>query len=262
MKLCFSTLGCCDYSLNDIIALAKNYGIDYLEVRGINGFLENTDISEFNPENAAATRKALSDAKISPRVLGSSCAFHDINKYKGMIEKGKTDILIAERMGFPYVRFFGNNVTEDRDACIERVSSSLRELSDFAASHGVTALLEVHGNYNCNENLSPVLDALRGQKGFGLIWDIAHSDKVYGENWEGFYKLIRPYIKHVHLKDHKDGKLTLPGDGVIPILPIVRRLLADGYDGCFSLEWEKKWHPEIGDIEPALDKLTALLSGL
>ncbi|MBR2965713.1 MAG: sugar phosphate isomerase/epimerase [Clostridia bacterium] len=260
MKLCFSTLGCSDYSLDGIITLAKNYGIEYLEVRGINGTLENKDIAEFLPENAEKTKKALSDAKISPRVLGASLAFHDPGKYRDCIEAAKTDILIAERMGFPYVRFFGNSIKDDRDACIACVTSSFAELADFAEAHGMTALLEVHGDFNTIENLTPVVDALRGKEGFGIIWDIAHSDIVYGENWQPFYELIRPFIKHVHLKDHKDGALTLPGDGTIPIVPIVKRLIADGYDGCFSLEWEKKWHPEIGDIEPALDKLTDILS--
>ena len=98
--------------------------------------------------------------------------------------------------------------------------------------------------------------------GFGLIWDIGSSDMVYGENWQPFYELIRPFIKHVHLKDQNGEELTLPGEGSIPIVPIVKRLIADGYDGCFSLEWEKKWCPEIGNIEPALDKLTELLSEL
>lgn len=260
MKLCFSTLGCSDYSLDSIIALAKNYGIEYLEVRGINGTLENKDIAEFLPENAEKTKKALSDAKISPRVLGASCAFHNPAKYRENIETGKADILIAERMGFPYVRFFGNSIKDGKDACIARVSSSFAEVSAFAAEHGVTALLEVHGDFNSIETLGPVLEALRGKEGFGIIWDIAHSDIVYGENWQPFYELIRPFIKHVHIKDHRGDELTLPGEGTIPIVPIVKRLIADGYDGCLSLEWEKKWHPEIGNIEPALDKLTALLS--
>jgi hypothetical protein len=39
----------------------------------------------------------------------------------------------------------------------------------------------------------------------------------------------------------------------------VDRLLADGYDGYFSLEWEKKWHPEIGNIEPAMDAICKIL---
>ena len=26
-------------------------------------------------------------------------------------------------------------------------------------------------------------------------------------------------------------------------------LLADGYDGYFALEWEKKWHPDLQEPE-------------
>lgn len=262
MKLCFSTLGCFDYTLDEIIALAGNYGIDALEVRGINSVMDNLAIPEFSEECAEQTKKILADKGIKLYSLGTSCSFHDAAKRDAMIKTAKDNILVAKRMGFPYVRVFGNNLTEDKEACFERVGTALAEISDFAAEQGVTVLLEIHGDYNSIENVTPVLNIVGNRKGFGIIWDIAHSDRVYGENWEGFYELIRPYIKHIHLKDHKDGALTLPGDGVIPIVPIVKRLLADGYDGYFSLEWEKKWHPEIGNVEPALDKLVALLSGV
>jgi sugar phosphate isomerase/epimerase len=68
----------------------------------------------------------------------------------------------------------------------------------------------------------------------------------------------------VHIKDfsNSDGALTLIGNGDIPIIPIVNQLLSDGYDGYFSLEWEKKWHPELPEIESALARYRALLAGL
>ena len=259
MKLCFSTLGCFDYTLDEIIALAERYGVDALEIRGINSVMDNRAIPEFSEECAEETKKKLAERGIRLYSLGTSCSFHDAAKRDNMIATAKEEILVAKRMGFSYIRVFGNNLTEDKEACFERVGTALAEIADFAAENGITLLLEIHGNYNSIENVAPVLNIVGDRKGFGIIWDIAHSDKVYGENWEPFYELIRPYIRHIHLKDHKDGTLTLPGDGVIPIIPIVERLLADGYDGYFSLEWEKKWHPEIGNIEPALDKLIALL---
>ena len=262
MKLCFSTLGCYDYTFDKIMDLANNYGVDALEVRGINSVMDNLTIPEFSEECAEETKKKLAERGIKLYSLGTSCSFHDAAKRDKMIAAAKNEILVAKRMGFPYIRVFGNNLTEDKEACFERVGTALVEISDFAAENGVTVLLEIHGDYNSIENVTPLLNIVGKRDGFGIIWDIAHSDKVYGENWEPFYELIRPYIKHIHLKDHKDGALTLPGDGVIPILPIVKRLLADGYDGYLSLEWEKKWHPEIGDIEPALDRISAILSGL
>ena len=66
---------------------------------------------------------------------------------------------------------------------------------------------------------------------------------------------MHPYIRHIHIKDYSDTQntLTLIGEGNVPIRQIVARLLQDGYDGYISLEWEKKWHPELPEIEPALD---------
>ena len=37
------------------------------------------------------------------------------------------------------------------------------------------------------------------------------------------------------------------------------KLEKDGYDGYFSLEWEKKWHPELGDLENVLKDFIELV---
>ena len=50
-KICFSTLGCIDNTLEQTVALAKKYGIDTLEIRGIAGEMDNTKIECFLPEN-------------------------------------------------------------------------------------------------------------------------------------------------------------------------------------------------------------------
>ena len=96
---------------------------------------------------------------------------------------------------------------------------------------------------------------MRGIENFGLIWDIEHTHKTYGDSFSEFYDFARPLIRHVHIKDYSDteNKLTLIGDGNVPIKKIVNRLLTNGYDGYLSLEWEKKWHPELPDITVALD---------
>ena len=68
------------------------------------------------------------------------------------------------------------------------------------------------------------------------------------------------YIRHVHLKDMlPDGTLVATGDGEIPLLPIIDRLLTDGYDGYFSLEWERKWKTYLAPIEEALVRYAELV---
>jgi sugar phosphate isomerase/epimerase len=45
---------------------------------------------------------------------------------------------------------------------------------------------------------------------------------------------------------------VLTGDGTVPIRLIVKVLVASGYEGYYSFEWEKAWHPEIEEPEVAI----------
>lgn len=250
MKLCFSTLGCTDRSLEDILALAAKYNISALEIRGIGGILNNSEIAVFSDDMAKNTMQLLSDRGISLQVLGTSCAFHNPDKYDASVAEGREAVRIAEKFDIPGIRVFG-----DRATCgsTERIISGISELC--ALSDSVSILLEVHGDYNTEEAILPIIEKLKNNKNFGLIWDIEHTHKPYGDRWEEFYTAFRPYIRHVHIKDYSDTDkcLTLIGHGSVPIVSIIRRLKDDLYDGYISLEWEKKWHPELPDIENALE---------
>ncbi len=264
MKFCFSTLGCVDKTLEEAFALAREFELDGIEIRGTDGQIDNGKISRFNEENATKTKNIFAENKIAPIVLGTSCMFHSEEKYANSVQEGKNAVDIAQLIGFPYIRVFGNNITGDRQECFSRVIKGISELCDYAEDKNVSLLLEVHGDYNTVENLIPIISGLEKYKNFGIIWDVAHTHKIYGENWLSFYKEMKPYIVHVHVKDFSDSKnaLTLPGKGDIPILPILSQFKADGYDRYVSLEWEKKWHPELPEIEEALKCFVKLIKEL
>ena len=71
----------------------------------------------------------------------------------------------------------------------------------------------------------------------------------YKEPPEEVYAVLKPYIRHVHIKDLKivDGKqqYVLLGTGIVPIFQAIDLLYANQYPGYYSFEWEKLWHPEI-----------------
>ncbi len=254
MKLCFSTLGCSDMSLEEILALCADYRISALEIRGIGGVLDNSKIQAFAKESIGVTSEAFRASGVAPKVLGTSCSFHNAERFDKSVGEGLAAIELAEKLGIPYIRVFGDKILSDDElGCTERVISGLKTLC--AAAKNTSVLLEIHGNFNTVTTLSPILNELHDTKNFGLIWDIEHTHGSYGENWLDFYEIVRPFVKHVHIKDRSDAedRLVLVGKGDIPIIPIVKRLLSDGYDGCLSLEWEKKWHPELPDIRTALD---------
>lgn len=259
MKLCFSTLGCPDRSLEDILSLANEYHAEAIEIRGIGGTLNNTEIEAFFSENQARTHQLFREKNVRPILLGTSCRFHLSDKFEDAIAEGISAIRIARAFDIPYIRVFGDRILSDGQACIDRVISGLQRLCRQDAD--VSVLLEVHGDFNTVGALSPVLESMKNIKNFGLIWDIEHTHQSYGDNWSSFYRFARPYIKHVHIKDYSNTKksLTLIGEGDVPIAPIVSRLNGDGYDGYLSLEWEKKWHPELDNIELALKSFISLI---
>ena len=159
------------------------------------------------------------------------------------------------------MRVFGNNIPDPtkKAETVKRVADGICEVAAYGHKHGVDVNLEVHGDFNTQDTLGPIVEAFKQTPGAGILWDIEHSDKTYGDNFMEFYAMIKPLLKHMHIKDYmrkkadgaKDWTLVKVGDGEIPIVPILRQVIADGYDGYFSFEWEKKWHPEIDEPEIA-----------
>lgn len=260
MKICFSTLGCAERDLDGVIALAKEYNFDAIELRGLGGEMDNRNILELSVGAREETLKKLRESNIAPLVLGTSCSFHDETKYASFIEEGYAAIDIAQSFGFRGIRVFGNNVVGDETECVRRVGEGIRTLCEYAADKGVDVLLETHGDFNTRQRLGAVCDACREYENFGLIWDICHTRKTYGADWRNFVDEFGALIRHVHLKDVLADKLVLPGEGELAIADMVRYLEARGYGGYFSLEWEKKWHPELPPIEEGIEALLRVLA--
>lgn len=259
MKTAFSTLGCVEKSFDEILALARRYSVDGIEFRGVGGVLDNTAIPEFSETGSAEAREKLKSAGLASIVLGTSCSFHDPKKTEAAIREGIFSVRAADRLGTPFIRVFGNRMP-DGDAPL-RVAEGIAEILRATAEQpSVSVLLEVHGDFNRIESLAPVAGRLAASSRFGLIWDIKHTDPGYGDGWAEFYEYFRPLIRHVHIKDavRAPERLVLPGDGELPLSAILSRLEADRFGGFVSLEWERKWHPELPPIEEALEKFCRL----
>jgi sugar phosphate isomerase/epimerase len=77
---------------------------------------------------------------------------------------------------------------------------------------------------------------------------------------------LQQLLSHVHIKDaqrdpaEKIGwHLTLLEEGEVPVREIIGLLKQANYQGYLSVEWEKKWHPEIEEPEVALPQYAELL---
>ena len=269
MKLSFTTLGCPDWSFAKILDEAQGMGFSGIEIRGLENKMLAGEMPQFFPENREATLAALRAHKLEMVGFGSSVRFDPADKFDDMIAEGKGAIDVCQRMGIPAVRIFGDKFPpgETEAAVISRVAKGAGILAEYGEGKGVQILLETHGDFNTLERIRGVFDQVKS-KNLRLLWDVAHTDFTYGDNFMEFYRPMKWLITHTHFKDHIRGtpgdektyKLCRMGEGQIPIKAIVKQLLADEYTGYFSLEWEKKWHPELPGAEIAYPDFVRLMN--
>lgn len=254
MKLAFSTLSCPAWDMERILSEAVASGYDGVELRG---YLDEMDLPKAAPfasaESRQATRARFADAGVSFCCVSSSGIVA-----KGNVEHVRENAALARDLGAPYVRIFGG-APESRAEGVE----NLRAFGDAARSEGVALVLETHDAFSTGATVSALLAEAAHPAVFSL-WDLHHPYRQ-GESPAETLALLGPTLRHVHVKDStvERGYLLL-GEGDIPNKPMLNSLQEFGYDGYVSVEWEKRWHPEIADPEIALpqyaQRLRAYLS--
>lgn len=265
MKLAFSTLGCPDWTLEQILETGRQYGYQGIELRGIQGGMPPGDIICLLPENREATLKAFADHGLKLCVYGTSVNFHDPQTVETQYQTALEALKFCNECGIPMMRIFGNEVQPDtEEAQLEQIACYFEKLCREAEKVHVQPLLEVHGNLTTIERLCYVAERVTSPA-FGIIWDVGHTHANYGMQFEAFYRALKPWIRHIHMKDaiHENGKLhhlCAISEGHLPLREIVAMLEADGYDGYYSLEWEKRWHPELDEPEVAFPAYAAWMN--
>lgn len=253
--LSFSTLGCPDWSFDEILSFASKHGFGGLEFRGLKREIDLTKCPEFSPANIKASLQKLKKHNLRIINLGASTALHHTDKAvrEKNIDEAKRYIDLAGQLNSPYVRVFPNNLPKDdtRAEVINLIIEGLKQLGDYAKNSPVTVLMETHGDVVYTADLQKIMESVNHPK-VALIWDISNMWTITKEPPAEVYSKLKPYIRHTHIKDATldGGKIgyALVGKGQVPIFEAIDILRRDGYKGYYSFEWEKLWHPEL--MEP------------
>jgi sugar phosphate isomerase/epimerase len=257
-KLAFSTLGCPDWRLKQIVDCSAENGYKGFEIRGLAGEMDLPKCPEFNKTNLPASLRLIKDNDIKIINLGSSANLHfaQEDKRKSNLDDAKRFIDLAEQLECPFVRVFPDDLPPDQsvEQTLDLIISGLVTLGEYAKGSNVTILLESHGKVVYKDMLLKIMAGANHPK-VGLIWDFFNMWVVTKESPKEVFDALGKYIKHVHIKDANlvDGKpaYCLIGQGVAPLREAMDSLKRANYKGYYSFEWEKKWHPEIQDPEIA-----------
>jgi len=254
MKLSFSSLGCHDYTLDQIIDCAVKYKFDGVEIRMVEKTTRLWETSDLKPETIGTAKKKFADAGIDVAVIGAgtSFAWPGEKARNEHLDELKRFIDVAHALSCPYIRVFGGPVPEGR-TMEETVQSDIEgytEAKKLIANSGISLLFETHDSFSTSVGMLPLVKGLGGiSGGFGVVWDVLHPVR-FGESVDDTWNNLKPYIKHIHIKDslvYSEDKFDfkLCGEGKVPIPRVIQLLKGGGYDGYLSFEWERGWHPEI-----------------
>jgi len=251
MKFGFSTLGCPEWSFSDILVAASDLGFDGVELRGIGRdvYLPNTPLFNYTEK----IKKSLKELGHSVPCLASGALLHDPSRAFAARSEAIAYIELAAALGVPYVRVLGDRGPAPgivNDSC---VIDNLNYLLIIAKDAGIKLLIETNGVFGDSAKLRSLLEKI-GSESLGVLWDVHHPYRFFGESVQTTYGNLKPFIRHIHVKDSVREKgivrYRMTGQGDVPVFDAVTTLKNGGYDGFVMLEWVRRW--DAGLEEPGI----------
>src|SRR5436309_12354975 len=113
LPLGFSTLGCPAWTWLQVVDFAAIHGYVAVELRGLQATMDLSRAPEFSREGGRVdlTKQQLRERGLRLSCLGASAQLHeqDPTKHAAQLDEARRFIDLAEVLGAPYVRVFGNN---------------------------------------------------------------------------------------------------------------------------------------------------------
>lgn len=284
MNISFSTLATPDWTWDQTVTQGSAYGYAGVEVRLLQRDTELLKRPEFAADAISKRVEELQRHHFQICGLASSVRFDYPEKSdrEEQVRIGQGYIELAVRLKARFVRVFGDvlppfEVAAARERTLQNIAEGLQQLGDFAAPRGIDVFIETHGDFSSSELMRQLMTKV-GHPAVGVLWDTHHPWRFHGESITETWNNLGEWTRHTHWKDsvaqrqhertaaqraaddqaralmsgHQAADYVLFGEGEFPAAECLRVLKDSGYDGWYSYEWEKVWHPEIADPEVAL----------
>jgi sugar phosphate isomerase/epimerase len=258
MKLGFTTLACPTWPLETIIEKAVEYGYHGVDFRGLAGEMNITTLAAFT-DQLDETKKRFADAGLEVPCLSTSARMFNATptKQQASLQEVKDYANLCRRIDSPRMRVFGGSLEgTPLDQAIDQAARTLEEMAAIASPTIIA--VETHDDWVASQPLAAAFAKVSSEvDNICITWDLHHPYRLAGEDPDHTYALLSPYVGYTHIKDSRltdDGghRLTLPGEGDVPLAYMIRQLAGGGFDGWLTVEWEKAWNPDIEDPEVAL----------
>lgn len=260
MKLGFLTGALGDMSLSDKITWASQAGFSHLELsvwprdntRDYSG--SDLDVNDLSDETINQVKKEFSDAGLTISALAyyDNMLHEDEATRRGFQEHLKKVILLAERLGVPFVgTFVGRNASLSIVDNFDLYEKEFTPLVEFAKEHGVKLMIEncpmpvwerdgFAGTISYSPEMWREMFRRIPSDHFGLNFDPSHLFWLQIDHLKALEE-FKDKIFHVHAKDTKFDHSKLYDYGIYG-----KQLEKND---PFDLGWITAKMPGLGDID-------------
>lgn len=250
----FSTLGCPDLTLAQVMDLAVKHDYTGMELRMLSGSFDLP---------ACLQQAYGTPEKLAHELQGRGVSVVALDASMRLVDPAPADreallalVPWAEALGVPHLRVFdgGSRANEEE---LKRAAATFQWWREQRSSRRwqVDLMVETHDSLLTAAAIKRLLAACPGVK---LLWDAHHTWRQGGEDPLTTWRQIGRDVVHIHVKDSvsrpDDGlpyTYVPPGEGEFPasaLLAVLRR----EFQGVVSLEWERHWHPKLAPLPTAL----------
>lgn len=235
-----------DPDLDTQCRLLDELGIRFIEFRSA----WDTNVLDLSDRQLDDVERILAEHGIAVSSIGSPIGKINIaDDFDAHLLRMDRALEVAERLRAPYIRLFSFFLRPDqrpedhRDEVIRR----MRALTERAAGRDVILLheneKEIFGDVP--ERVLDIVESVDSPQ-LRLAWDAANYVQCGVRPFTDGYARLRPHTVYIQVKDAlaATGQVVAAGEGDGEVLATIRALLADGYDGFFSME------PHLASVNP------------
>ncbi|MCI6376208.1 MAG: sugar phosphate isomerase/epimerase [Clostridiales bacterium] len=221
--------------------MAREYGLQGLEIRSVN------EKNPFQMEKADVkfVKSVAEDFGLRICAVSSpmyKCDFGDLAVRRQHEEAFRRFMETMHEWNVSLIRTFNFFNLHDGGAKLPEIAEMYQKLADVAEDAGVTMVLESEPSVNA-VNIAELVKFLKmvDRASVQAVYDPGNelADVTAPPPYPDGYRILRPWIRHVHVKDIKRGSEMTPaplGEGDVDFHGIFDALRRDEYNGWVSLE--------------------------
>lgn len=247
LKLAFMTFACPGWNVAQILDGAARFGFEGVELRVDSDHRHGLEVSSDQAARQAAMRQFRA-AGVEVCCVATSLRLARHGR-AGEQERAKALPLLdlAADLEAPGLRVFGGEPLQDesaglaeiaREDAIKWAADNLRSLVDAAASRGVEFWFETHDYFRLGRDAAAVIRRV-DHPNVRCNWDVMHP-LLNGESLQDTQKLLDGLVAHTHFHDAKSAdahSICAFGEGVLPLLEMLRWLREQKFEGYLSAEY-------------------------